>query len=112
MLDMIETAARIRPMTPADAAVVLAIYAEGIETGHATFQSEAPDWPAWDRGHRADCRLVAAAGDRILGFAALSPTSARPVYAGVCEVSLYVAADVRGRRTRARPVRSDWPTWR
>lgn len=87
----------IRPLAASDAAAVLAIYGEGLATGQASFQSDTPDWPAWDRGHRADCRLVATDREEVLGFAALSPTSARPVYAGVCEVSLYVAQAARGR---------------
>ncbi len=88
---------QVRALSASDATAVLAIYGEGLDTGQASFQSETPDWPAWDRGHRADCRLVATDGEEILGFAALSPTSARTVYAGVCEVSLYVARAARGR---------------
>jgi hypothetical protein len=82
------------------------IYREGIVTGHATFETELPDWPKWDSSHRKDCRLVArdlavgsiAGNIRVLGWAALSPASSRRVYAGVAEVSVYVAAAVRGGR--------------
>lgn len=91
----------IRPLYPTDATGVLAIYEEGIATGHATFQEAAPDWPTWDRAYSPDCRLVAESDDaeanRLLGWAALSPISARPVYAGVREVSLYVVSSARGR---------------
>lgn len=76
---------------------VRAIYAEGIATGNATFETETPAWEAWDEAHRPDCRLVARAGDRIVGWAALSPISGRCVYGGVAEVSVYVAAAARGR---------------
>lgn len=86
----------IRPMTAADAEAVLGIYGEGIATGHATFQDHVPSWADWDRGHLARCRLVSQAGDTINGFAALSAVSARPVYAGVAEVSVYVAQAARG----------------
>ena len=86
----------IEPMTPADWEAVRAIYREGIATGHATFETEAPDWDAWDKGRRSDCRLVARSDGRVVGWAALSPVSSRPVYAGVAEVSLYVAASARG----------------
>ncbi len=86
----------IRPMAAADGPAVLAIYAEGIATGHATFQDLAPDGPAFDAGHLAQPRLVAEAADGILGWAALSPISTRPVYRGVAEVSIYVAARGRG----------------
>jgi len=88
--------ASIREMTAADWDAVRAIYLEGIETGNATFETEAPEWPRWDVGHRAECRLVACDAGCVIGFAALSPVSARQVYAGVAEVSVYVAARARG----------------
>lgn len=83
-------------MAPDDAAQVLAIYAEGIAAGTATFERSAPTWPAWDRGHLPDHRLVATAADAVVGWAAVSPVSARGAYAGVVEVSVYVAAAARG----------------
>ena len=75
---------------------VRAIYLEGIATGQATFETEGPDWERWDAGHLPQCRIVARSGDGILGWAALSPVSSREVYAGVAEVSVYVAASARG----------------
>lgn len=90
------SAVTIEPMTPSDWEAVRAIYLEGIATGHATFESEAPGWDAWDKGRRPDCRLVARSRGRVVGWAALSPVSSRPVYAGVAEVSLYVATSARG----------------
>ena len=86
----------IRPMVPADWPAVRAIYLEGIVTGNATFETEAPPWERWDAAHCAVCRLVAENADAVLGFAALSPVSARRVYAGVAEVSVYVSAQARG----------------
>ena len=86
----------IRPMTASDWDEVRGVYLEGIETGNATFETTAPEWERWDTGHRADCRLVACDGARVIGFAALSPVSARKVYSGVAEVSVYVAASARG----------------
>lgn len=83
-------------MSPQDWEFVRAIYIEGIATGQATFETEAPDWERWDAGHLPQCRLVARNGDRVLGWAALSPVSRREVYAGVAEVSVYVAASARG----------------
>ena len=41
--------------------------------------------------------FVAVEGDRVVGWAALSPTSGRACYAGVVEHSVYVAEDARGR---------------
>src|SRR5579864_6665361 len=90
----------IIPMRPEFWPAVRAIYAEGIATGNATFETELPEWEKWDSAHRKDCRLVAreSAQERnILGWAALSPVSARRVYAGVAEVSVYIAATARGR---------------
>lgn len=77
---------------------VRAIYLEGIATRNATFQQTAPDWAEWDKAHLQTCRIVAARGGLTLGWAALSPVSGRCVYAGVAEVSVYVAQDARGAR--------------
>jgi phosphinothricin acetyltransferase len=87
----------IEAMRDDDWPEVRRIYLEGLETGDATFETEAPTWERWDIGHRPDCRLVARARDEILGWAALSPISSRRAYAGVAEVSIYVAAAARGR---------------
>lgn len=86
----------IDSMRPEDCESVLAIYAEGIATGQSTFETNLPDWQHWDAGHLDVCRLVARDGKRILGWAALSPVSRRQVYAGVAEVSVYIAAAARG----------------
>src|SRR5215213_4017999 len=89
---------RVDAMLPDDWPAVRDIYEAGIATGQATFQTEAPGWEAWDRGHLATCRLVARdEGGALIGWAALSPVSARPVYAGVAEVSVYVGEGARGR---------------
>ena len=84
-------------MRPEDWAEVRRIFVEGIQTGHATFETEAPAWEAWNLAHRSDCRLIARDGDSILGWAAVSPVSGRCVYGGVAEVSVYVAERARGR---------------
>jgi L-amino acid N-acyltransferase YncA/predicted DNA-binding transcriptional regulator YafY len=91
------SASRVRAMTAGDAPAVLAIYAEGIATGHATFESQAPAWEAWDAAHLRECRLVAVDAGGVVGWAALSPISDRCAYEGVAEVSVYVAAAARGR---------------
>jgi phosphinothricin acetyltransferase len=87
----------IAALSPEDWNDVRRIYAEGIATGNATFETEPPAWEAWDGSHRADSRLVARSGGRIVGWAALSKVSERCAYGGVAEVSVYVAADARGR---------------
>jgi L-amino acid N-acyltransferase YncA len=76
---------------------VRAIYLAGIATGNATFETSAPEWAGWDAGHLATCRFVARAGPDVIGRAALSRVSGRCVYAGVAEVSIYVAERARGR---------------
>ncbi len=90
----------IEPMQPEDWQAVRAIYLEGIATCNATFENAAPDWEKWDGGHLRDCRLVARKGGRpfgrVVGWAALSPVSGRCVYAGVAEVSVYIAEAARG----------------
>lgn len=96
-------------MTPATAQVAIAaldardwddvarIYADGIASGVATFETEVPAWEDWDRAHLAGHRLLAREEGRAVGWAALAPVSSRCVYAGVAEVSVYVAAAARGR---------------
>src|SRR4051812_12135816 len=86
----------ITPMNRADWPAVRAIYLEGIATGNATFEAGAPSWEQWDAGHLPDCQLVARDGEEVLGWVALSPVSERCVYAGVAEVSVYVAERARG----------------
>src|SRR5262245_53128533 len=87
----------ITPLTPADWPAVRAAYLDGIATAQATFETDAPDWPAWDASKLPHSRLVARVGGEVAGWAALSPTSKRAAYAGVAEVSVYVAAAHRGR---------------
>lgn len=86
-------------MMPADWPVVHRIYAEGIATGVATLEHEAPDWDHFDRSHRPDCRFVARdfEGGPVLGWVALTGYSARRTYRGVAWESVYVAEDARRR---------------
>jgi phosphinothricin acetyltransferase len=87
----------IKPMGREHWPEVLRIYREGIATGNATFEVEAPSWEKWDGSHLPNCRLIAQEESKILGWAALSPVSSRRVYAGVVEVSAYVAEAARGK---------------
>jgi L-amino acid N-acyltransferase YncA len=73
------------------------IYEEGIATGDATFQQSAPEWELWNQEHLSHSRLVALEKDEVIGWAALTPVSGRCVYAGVAEVSVYVAGRWRGK---------------
>jgi L-amino acid N-acyltransferase YncA len=84
-------------MQPQDWPAVRAIYLEGIATGNATFEQTAPDWEKWAAGHLPGARIVARSDAEVVGWAALSAVSSRCVYAGVAEVSVYVAERARGR---------------
>ena len=86
----------IDEMRPGDWPAVRAVYAEGIATGQATFEEEPPPWEEWDAEHLPVCRLVARRDEELVAWAALAPVSRRPVYRGVAEVSMYVAAGERG----------------
>ncbi len=88
---------QIEPLTAEHWPAVRSIYTEGIATGDATFQLAAPEWREWDETHLQLCRMVATEGTEVVGWAALAPISRRPVYAGVAEVSIYVAESARGR---------------
>jgi phosphinothricin acetyltransferase len=89
----------IEPMTADHWPAVRRIYAEGIATGNATLEREAPDWGHFDHSHPLECRLVARDGDGggVVGWTALGGYSSRKVYSGVAWESVYVAADARGR---------------
>ncbi|WP_319531419.1 GNAT family N-acetyltransferase [uncultured Cohaesibacter sp.] len=86
----------IRSARETDSDEILRIYQEGIDTGNATFTAAAPTWEGWDTGHLAQCRLVAEADGKLLGWAALSAVSSRCVYQGVAEVSVYVSTSALG----------------
>ena len=87
---------QIDAMQTGDWDAVRSIYLEGIATNNATFETDVPDWEVWDSAHLSACRLVAREGGTVVGWAALSRVSARAVYAGVAEVSVYVASSIQG----------------
>ncbi|PWJ39155.1 GNAT family N-acetyltransferase [Sediminitomix flava] len=86
----------IRPLKAEDWKRVAHIYEEGIATGNATFQQEAPTWDSWDNSHMQSCRFVVEVDTKVVAWAALSKVSDRCVYAGVAEVSVYVGSEARG----------------
>jgi len=88
----------ITPLQEHDWPAVANIYLEGIITGNATFQKEIPTWPDWDKNHVQACRFIAKIEDEIVGWAALAPVSAREVYRGVAEVSIYIKQNNWGQR--------------
>jgi phosphinothricin acetyltransferase len=90
----------IRPMRAGDAKQVLAIYQAGMDGGNASFEHTAPSWAAFDAGKLAEHRFVAVEADDpdiVLGWVAVSAVSARTVYAGVVEHSVYVDPAARRR---------------
>jgi phosphinothricin acetyltransferase len=99
--------ARIAPLTEAHAAQVLDIYRRGIEEGDATFETEPPEWAAFDRAKLPGHRFVALDPDPapdpgradggVLGWIAASRVSDRAAYAGVVEHSVYIHPDARRR---------------
>ena len=86
----------IGAMRPEDWEAVREIYRAGLATGQASFETAVSTQAAWNKSKRPDCRLVARSDAQVVGWAALSPISSRAVYAGVAEVSVYVAAEARG----------------
>jgi L-amino acid N-acyltransferase YncA len=87
----------IQPLNKEHYPFVRKIYEEGISTGHATFQTTAPEWDEWNRSHLAHSRVVAIENNEVVGWAALTPVSGRCVYAGVAEISVYIDERYRGR---------------
>ena len=88
---------KIESMNPEDWEQVRAIYEEGIATENATFEPAVPDWEKWDSSHIAEPRLVVRVNGQVAAWAALSRVSARKVYAGIAEVSIYVGEKFRGK---------------
>jgi phosphinothricin acetyltransferase len=87
----------IRSLHDNDAESVLEIYRQGLATGEASFETEVPDWPAWQGKYHPFCRLAWDESGGVRGWAALAPVSPRACYRGVAEVSIYVAPDCHGR---------------
>ncbi|MCE3278935.1 MAG: N-acetyltransferase family protein [Bacteroidetes bacterium] len=87
----------IRELKESDYSSVKEIYEQGIATKNATFETSAPDWEEWDKKYLSNCRFVAEENGSVVGWAALSAVSGRCVYAGVCEVSVYVHKDFNGK---------------
>jgi L-amino acid N-acyltransferase YncA len=87
----------VRALSEADWPAVRHIYAQGIATRNATFETRVPTRETLDRKWLPEHRWVAEVDGAVAGWAMISPVSARTCYAGVGENSLYVGADFRGR---------------
>jgi phosphinothricin acetyltransferase len=87
---------QIAELRPSHWPAVAQIYAEGIATGDATFETETPPWEAWDAGHLTEHRFVALQDRQVVGWVAARAVSDRCAYSGVVEHSVYVAETMRG----------------
>jgi L-amino acid N-acyltransferase YncA len=87
----------IRKLNNSDADAVLDIYQQGLDSGEASFETDAPDWTSWNSKYLPQCRLVWEQEGQITGWGALTAVSARDCYRGVAEVSIYVASAAAGR---------------
>lgn len=89
----------VRAMAPTDWPAVHRIYEDGIATGTATLDTDAPSWMEWNDSHLARCRVVAEEDGEVVAWAALTPVTGRFTFGGVAELSIYVAEDARGKKT-------------
>ncbi|MFC4686588.1 GNAT family N-acetyltransferase [Epilithonimonas pallida] len=87
----------IKLITKDNFSEVIEIYKQGLATNVATFQNDLPQWEEWDKGHLNFCRISIYDNGKMIGWASLTPVSSRCVYAGVAEVSIYIAQDERGK---------------
>jgi phosphinothricin acetyltransferase len=88
----------VRELLNTDWNAVSNIYAEGVATGIATFETEVPKWKLWNEKYIEHSRIVAELNNEVVGFAVLSQVSKRKVYKGVAEVSVYVSTNHRGHK--------------
>lgn len=90
------TKTQIRLFQKEDYSACAKIYKTGMDTGIATFETNVPDWDAWNAKFLPQCRFVAEANQEVVGWCALTPFSSREVYKGVAEVTIYIAPEARG----------------
>jgi phosphinothricin acetyltransferase len=93
---LIATQVEVRPFRDDDWEAVRAIYAQGIATGNATFETEVPAFERWAASHPLEHRFVAGRNGVVVGWVAASQVSDRCAYAGVVEHSVYVEDGARG----------------
>jgi L-amino acid N-acyltransferase YncA len=94
---LLATAVELRDLRSCDWPEVSRIYAEGIATANATFETDVPSWEDWHAAHLIEHRFVAEAEGEIVGWIAAVPVSSRCCYAGVVEISAYIAERARSR---------------
>ncbi len=91
MEDLVVKNIEIRRLNKEDYDQVAEIYLQGIRSGHATFETQAPSWEHWVASHILECSLVIIDSNKIAGWAALGKVSNRQTYEGVAEVSIYIS---------------------
>lgn len=87
----------VRAMVESDWVDVRRIYALGIATRNATFETEVASAEALDAKWIPGQRWVILDHGAVSGWAAMTPVSARDCYRGVAETSIYVDAARTGR---------------
>ena len=90
----------LRPFRLEDYPQMKAIYEQGLETGHATYETKALTLEQFQRSKIAASVFVAVEADddsKILGWVSAAPISSRSVFHGVVEDSIYIHPDARGR---------------
>lgn len=95
--NIMSLALNMRPLLASDYSACAKIYADGITTGIATFETKVPDWDVWDTKFLKACRFVAEDDKEIVGWCALTAFSSRDVYRGVAEVTIYIAPNAQGK---------------
>jgi L-amino acid N-acyltransferase YncA len=88
----------IRNFQASDWETVKTIYAQGLRSRNATFETEMPDYDSWIKKFHPHLLWVAVSHDEVVGWAGLQPVSTRKVYEGVAEVTIYIASDHSGKR--------------
>lgn len=97
---MVTTDFEIRPMQESDYSQVRAIYEIGLDSGHASFETETPNWEQFSQMKIPDLLFVATEKDdpdTILGWVSGAPASSRSVFNGVIEDSIYIHPNGQGR---------------
>ena len=87
----------IIPMLDQHATAVLDIYAQGMRTGYATFETIVPPWDKFDKKFLPHSRFVVMDKDKVAGWVGICPISPRECYKGVAEISIFMDEDYRGR---------------
>ena len=87
----------IREMKKDDWESVSDIYRQGLETGISTFNTECPSYDEWDGSHAKPCRLVYEDGGKVVGWAAVTPSSSVCAYRGCVEMSVYLDSNFQGK---------------